>query len=100
MQQEKKPGVEDVSGTRRESLIYTLYRFAVTAAGQRLVFDTRALNDTLDGGRLDSFRALIDLDDARRKQIGLKVMEKMNLNRASWMSRKNQSIRRLRPNMR
>lgn len=89
-----------MSGSQRDLLIYTLHRFAVTAAGQRLVFDKKALTDTLEEATIDSFRALIDLDDAGRRQIGLKVLEKMNLNRGGWISRKNPSIGRLRPSMR
>lgn len=87
-------------GTQHDLLIYTLHRFAVTAAGQRLIFDKKALTDTLSEAKIDSFRALIDLDDAGRKEIGLKVFEKLNLNRGSWLSRKNPSIGRLRPSMR
>jgi hypothetical protein len=81
-------------------LIYTLHRFAVTAAGQRLVFDKKALADTLDEERIGSFRALIDLDDAARSRIGRKVMAKMKMTRSGWLARKNPSIGRLRPSMR
>ena len=87
-------------GNQHDLLIYTLHRFAVTAAGQRLVFDKKALTDTLHEAGIDSFRALIDLDDAGRKTIGLKVLGKLNLNRGGWLSRKNPSIGRLRPSMR
>lgn len=89
-----------MSGSQRDLLIYTLHRFAVTAAGQRLIFDRKALTDTLDEAKIGSFRALIDLDDAGRKQIGLKVIEKLSMNRGGWLSRKNPSIGRLRPSMR
>ena len=89
-----------MSGSQRDLLIYTLHRFAVTAAGQRLVFDRKALTDTLDEEKIDSFRALIDLDDSGRRKIGLKVTEKMKLARSGWLSRKNPSIGRLRPSMR
>ena len=89
-----------MTGTQHDLLIYTLHRFAVTAAGQRLVFDKKALTDTLRDAGINSFRALIDLDDAGRKDIGLKVLENLNFNRGGWMSRKNPSIGRLRPSMR
>jgi hypothetical protein len=89
-----------VSGSQRDLLIDTLHRFAVTAAGQRLVFDNKALADTLDEAKIDCFRTLVDLDDAGRRRIGLKVMEKMKLTRGGWLSRQNSSIGRLRPSMR
>ncbi len=89
-----------MSGSQRDLLIYPLHRFAVTAAGQRLVFDKKALTYTLHEAKIDSFRALIDLDDAGRRQIGLKVLGKLNLTRGGWLSRKNPSIGRLRPTVR
>ncbi len=89
-----------MSGSQRNLLIYTLHRYAVNAAGQRLVFDKKALSETLDEAKIDSFRALIDLDDAGRKQIGLKVLEKLSTSRGGWLSRKNPSIRHTRPSMR
>jgi len=89
-----------VSGSQGDLLIYTLNRFALTAARQRLVFDDKALNDTLDQEKIDSPRTLADLDDAGRRQIGLKMMEKLKMGRSGWLSRKNSSIARLRPSMR
>ncbi len=87
-------------GNQHDLLIYTFHRFALNAAGQRLVFDKKALTDTRLEARIDSFRTLIDLDDAGQKAIGLKVLGKLNLNRGGWMSRKSPSIGRLRPSMR
>ena len=89
-----------MSGSQHDLLIYTLHRFAVTAAGQRLVFDKRALTDILSEAMIETFRDLIDLDDAQRKELGQKVLEKMNLKRPSWIARKNPSIGRTRPSMR
>ncbi len=37
-----------MSRSQRDFLIYTLHRFAVAAAGQRLVFVKKALTDILD----------------------------------------------------
>ena len=89
-----------MSGSQRDFFVYTLNRFALTAARQPLVFDEKALNDTLDQEKIDAPRTFIDLDDAGRRQIGLKMMEKLKMGRSGWLSRKNSSIGRLRPSMR
>jgi hypothetical protein len=81
-------------------LIFTLDRYAVCATERRLNFDKKALSETLDNAKIDSSHTLIDLDDAGRKQIGLKVHEKLNMSRGVWMSRKIPSIGRLGPSKR
>jgi len=81
-------------------LIYTLHRFAVTAAGQRLAFNRKVLSETLEEAMIDSFRAIIDLDDGGRRQVGRKVLEKMKLANPGCYTRKRSSLSRLRPSMR
>lgn len=86
--------------TQRDLLLYTLHRFAVAAAGQRLTFNTQVLNEALNEASIDSFRALIDLDEPKRRQIGLKVIEKLKPERGGWLGRPTTPAGRLRPSMR
>lgn len=60
-------------------VLYTLHRFAVYAAGNRIPFNKSALKQTLFASGIDSFSALIDLDERARNRIGTRVLENLDL---------------------
>lgn len=60
-------------------VLYTLHRFAVYAAGKRIPFKKSALEKTLSASGIDSFGALIDLDESARNRIGTRVLENLDL---------------------
>lgn len=60
-------------------LLYTLHRFAVYATGNRITFNKSALERTFSASGIDSFSALIDLDERARNRIGTRVPENLDL---------------------
>lgn len=60
-------------------MLYTLHRFAVCAAGNRIPFDRLALTKVLSSSGIESFSALIDLDEQARNQLGTRVLKNLDV---------------------